>query len=83
MILRLTVPAAILLAMGSGLEVSLLSYIASLAEVGLRGRLYGAVQVAGTIGQLITWPIADKASWANYHKYNIWIELPFIVMAVR
>lgn len=79
--LWLTVAAAVALAMGSGLRVSLLSYTTSLAGPELRGRLYGAVQIAETIGQLITWPMSEQAT-IDGSKDNSWLELPFLVLSV-
>lgn len=67
--------------MGSGLRVSLLSYVSSLAEPELRGRLYGAVQVVETIGQLIALPMSEQAT-VDLSKDNSWLEWPFIVMSV-
>lgn len=53
-----------------------------MAEPELRGRLYGAVQVAETIGQLITWPMSEQAV-IDGSKDNAWLEWPYIVMSVR
>ncbi|KAG6355929.1 hypothetical protein INS49_015313 [Diaporthe citri] len=66
---------------GFGLRVPLLSYVTSLAGPKLRGRLYGTVLVAETIGQLIMWPISRNLM-VNVHKRgDPWLEVPFVVMS--
>lgn len=79
----LIMTAIVIFLTGFGLRVSLLSYVTSLAEPRLRGRLYGTVLVAETIGQLIIWPISRNLL-VNVHKRgDPWLEAPFIVISVR
>lgn len=81
-VLLLIITAGLILFTGLGLRVALLSYITSLARPGLRGRLYGLVQVVETIAQLITWPLTEHVV-INIGKDNSWVELPFFFTSVR
>lgn len=77
----LIITAVLVLVTGLGLRIALLSYITSLARPGLRGRLYGVVQVVETTAQLITWPLTEHVV-ISIGKDNSWVELPFFFTSV-
>lgn len=78
----LMITAYIIFAISLGLRTSLLSYITCLARPGLRGRLYGMIQVAEMLGQLIAWPILQDFWARTGNKEDPWLALPFFIMSV-
>ncbi|KAL2279895.1 hypothetical protein FJTKL_13051 [Diaporthe vaccinii] len=74
--------AAVVFSTAFGLRVSLLSYVTSLAGPAIRGRLYGTVKAAETMGQIIIWPISRHLLLNVNKRGDPWLELPFVVMSV-
>lgn len=68
--------------LGSGMTVTLRSFLASNVDPAFSGRLFAAISTTGTVGSLVGMPVMGSVYSWEVNNGNLTVGLPFLVSAV-